>query len=151
MGFSFQDDLPKCPLGEMPGAPEIASTTLGAVPSGNSKIELILQDCVVQENWKSLSSPYAGQSYNIYNATLKRWEQYWVDNVGGNVLFYGGLKDGVTFCNPMAQNSSVRMAGRSRCRGGLIESYQPLGRWASVFFCVALSTAAHYNPAIPRS
>jgi hypothetical protein len=95
MGFSFQDDLPKRPLGEMPGAPEIASTTLGAVPSGNSKIELILQDCVVQENCKSLSSRYAGQSYNIYNATLKRWEQYWVDNVGGNVLFYGGLKDGV--------------------------------------------------------
>ena len=61
----------------------------------NSKIELILQDCVVQENCKSLSSRYAGQSYNIYNATLKRWEQYWVDNVGGNVLFYGGLKDGV--------------------------------------------------------
>ena len=71
------------------------STTQGAVPSGNSKIELILEDCVVQENWKSLNSPYAGNSYNIYNASLKRWEQYWVDNVGGNIFFYGGLKDGV--------------------------------------------------------
>jgi len=71
------------------------STTQGAVPSGNSKIELILENCVVQENWKSLNSPYAGRSYNIYNASLKRWEQYWVDNVGGNIFFYGGLKDGV--------------------------------------------------------
>ena len=71
------------------------STTQGAVPSGNSNIELILEDCVVQENWKSLNSPYAGKSYNIYNASLKRWEQYWVDNVGGNIFFYGGLKDGV--------------------------------------------------------
>jgi len=71
------------------------STTQGAVPSGNSKIELILEDCVVQENWKSLNSPYAGKSYNIYNASLKRWEQYWVDSVGGNIFFYGGLKDGV--------------------------------------------------------
>jgi tetratricopeptide (TPR) repeat protein len=71
------------------------STTQGAVPSGNSKIELILEDCVVQENWKSLDSPYAGKSYNIYNASLKRWEQYWVDNIGGNIFFYGGLKDGV--------------------------------------------------------
>lgn len=71
------------------------STTQGAVPSGNSKIELILEDCVVQENWKSLNSPYAGKSYNVYNAMLKRWEQYWVDNVGGNIFFYGGLKDGV--------------------------------------------------------
>jgi tetratricopeptide (TPR) repeat protein len=71
------------------------STTQGAVPSGNSNIELILEDCVVQENWKSLNSPYAGKSYNIYNASLKRWEQYWVDSVGGNIFFYGGLKDGV--------------------------------------------------------
>lgn len=71
------------------------STTQGAVPAGNSKIELILEDCVVQENWKSESSTYAGKSYNIYNGALKRWEQYWVDNVGGNIFFYGGLKDGV--------------------------------------------------------
>lgn len=71
------------------------STTQGAVPSGSSKIELILEDCVVQEYWKSLNSPYAGKSYNIYNASLKRWEQYWVDSIGGNIFFYGGLKDGV--------------------------------------------------------
>ena len=50
---------------------------------------------MVQENWKSHNSPYAGRSYNIYNASLKRWEQYWVDNIGGNIFFYGGLKDGV--------------------------------------------------------
>lgn len=71
------------------------ATTQGGVPAGDSKIELILEDCVVQENWKSLNSPYSGKSYNIYNAALKRWEQYWVDNVGGNIFFYGGVKDGV--------------------------------------------------------
>jgi tetratricopeptide (TPR) repeat protein len=72
------------------------STTQGAVPAGTSKIELILEDCVVQENWKSLASPYSGKSYNIYDAALKRWEQYWVDNVGGNIFFHGELaKDGV--------------------------------------------------------
>jgi len=71
------------------------TTTQGSVPAGDSKIELILEDCVVQENWKSLNSPYSGKSYNIYNAAMKRWEQYWVDNVGGNIFFYGGVKDGV--------------------------------------------------------
>jgi len=71
------------------------ATTQGAIPSGDSKIELILEDCVVQENWKSLNNPYSGKSYNIYNQSLKRWEQYWVDNVGGNIFFFGGLKDGV--------------------------------------------------------
>jgi len=70
------------------------ATTQGAIPSGDSKIELILEDCVIQENWKSLNNPYSGKSYNIYNQSLKRWEQYWVDNVGGNIFFYGGLKDG---------------------------------------------------------
>jgi tetratricopeptide (TPR) repeat protein len=72
------------------------STTQGNVPAGTSKIELILGDCVVLENWKSLNSPYSGKSYNIYDQALKRWEQYWVDNVGGNIFFHGDLsKDGV--------------------------------------------------------
>ena len=71
------------------------ATTQGAIPAGDSKIELILEDCVVLENWKSLNGPYSGKSYNIYNQALKRWEQYWVDNVGGNIFFHGGLQDGV--------------------------------------------------------
>jgi hypothetical protein len=71
-------------------------TTEGGVPAGTSKIELILEECVVQENWKTLNSPYSGKSYNIYDAALKRWEQYWVDNTGGNIFFHGELaKDGV--------------------------------------------------------
>ena len=70
-------------------------TTQGGVPAGESKIELILGDCVVQENWQSNGNPYSGKSYNTYNAALKRWEQYWVDNSAGNIFFYGGLKDGV--------------------------------------------------------
>jgi tetratricopeptide (TPR) repeat protein len=72
------------------------STTQGGVPAGTSKIELILEDCVVQENWQSLGSTYTGKSYNIYDAALKRWEQYWVDSTGGNIFFHGELaQDGV--------------------------------------------------------
>lgn len=71
-------------------------TTQGETPAGDSKIELILGDCVVQENWTSGGNVgYSGKSYNIYNTALKRWEQYWVDNAGGNIFFHGGLKDGV--------------------------------------------------------
>ena len=62
-------------------------TTQGGVPAGQSKIELILGDCVVQENWQSDGNPYAGQSYNMYNAALRRWEQYWVDNKPRQYLF----------------------------------------------------------------
>jgi tetratricopeptide (TPR) repeat protein len=70
-------------------------TTPGGVPAGQSRIELILGDCVVEENWQSDGNPYSGKSYNMYNAALRRWEQYWVDNSAGNIFFYGGLKDGV--------------------------------------------------------
>ncbi len=71
-------------------------TTKGAVPAGESRIEKTLADCVILENWQSDGNPYSGKSYNIYNSALKRWEQFWVDNVGGNIFFYGGLnKDGV--------------------------------------------------------
>lgn len=71
-------------------------TSQGETPAGDSRIELILKDCVVQENWTSAGNiGYSGKSYNIYNAALKRWEQYWVDNAGGNIFFYGGLKGGV--------------------------------------------------------
>lgn len=70
-------------------------TSQGETPTGDSRIELILGDCVVQENWTSAGNiGYSGKSYNIYNTALKRWEQYWVDNTGGNIFFYGGLKDG---------------------------------------------------------
>jgi len=70
--------------------------TQGQAPAGESRIELILGDCVVLENWKSIGSPgYAGKSYNTYNASLKRWEQFWVDNSAGTIHFHGSLKDGV--------------------------------------------------------
>ncbi len=68
----------------------------GREARGSSRIELILGDCVVQENWTSAGNTgYSGKSHNIYNVALQRWEQYWVDNAGGNIFFYGGLKDGI--------------------------------------------------------
>jgi tetratricopeptide (TPR) repeat protein len=71
-------------------------TSQGGIPAGQSRIERTLGDCVILENWQSNGNPYSGKSYNIYNASLQRWEQFWVDNVGGNIFFYGGLgKDGV--------------------------------------------------------
>jgi tetratricopeptide (TPR) repeat protein len=65
-------------------------------PAGSSKIELILGDCVIQENWKSAGNiGYEGKSYNTYNPDLHRWEQFWADNGGAMIHFYGKLKDGV--------------------------------------------------------
>ncbi len=68
-------------------------TTRDNAPAGTSHIEKTIGDCVIWENWTSLSSSYTGKSYNTYNTNQKRWEQFWVDNVGGMVHFYGALKD----------------------------------------------------------
>ena len=71
-------------------------TSDGIQPAGTSKIELILGDCVIQENWTSSGNAgYTGKSYNIYNASLKRWEQFWADNAAGMIHFYGGLQGNI--------------------------------------------------------
>ena len=71
-------------------------TTNEDSPAGISHIERAIGNCVIWENWTSRgNSGYAGKSYNIYNADLKRWEQFWADNQGGMIHFYGGLANGV--------------------------------------------------------
>src|SRR5690349_7331127 len=62
--------------------------------AGDSKIDLILDSCIILENWKSANISqgvyYAGKSFNAYNSTTKQWQQTWVDNVGGTTEFLEG-------------------------------------------------------------
>ena len=68
-------------------------TTTGNQPAGKSRIALILGACVIEENWTSSGNVgYEGKSYNTYNSSLKRWEQFWADNAAGMIHFYGNLK-----------------------------------------------------------
>jgi hypothetical protein len=59
----------------------------GGKKAGDSKISLILDSCIIFEEWTSASVQqgirYAGKSFNTYNATTRQWQQTWVDNVGG--------------------------------------------------------------------
>ena len=62
--------------------------------AGDSKIELILDSCIILENWKSANPVqglyYSGKSFNTYNAITKQWQQTWVDNAGGTTEFLEG-------------------------------------------------------------
>lgn len=58
--------------------------------AGNSKIELILDSCIILENWISARPPYAGKSFNTYNSANKQWQQTWVDNSGGSTEYLRG-------------------------------------------------------------
>jgi tetratricopeptide (TPR) repeat protein len=63
-------------------------------PAGTSSIQLILGGCVVFENWTSGGGAYTGKSFNLYNSTLKKWQQFWADDKGGSLEFAGEYKDG---------------------------------------------------------
>ena len=72
----------------------VVPTSAGG-PVGASRIEKALSGCVIWENWSSLGWTYEGKSYNTWNASLKRWDQFSVDNSGGMIRFYGALKESV--------------------------------------------------------
>jgi hypothetical protein len=66
--------------------------------AGNSKISLILDSCIILEEWTSANATqgliYSGKSFNTYNAATRQWQQTWVDNVGGATEYLkGSYKD----------------------------------------------------------
>lgn len=63
----------------------------GGAMAGRSHVELILGDCVVNENWTDVFGN-SGKSYNKFNQFLKRWEQYWVDQSGTTTYYVGNLE-----------------------------------------------------------
>ncbi len=67
--------------------------TMGGKPAGESQVEKILRGCAIFENWTGAGGG-EGKSFNIYDATRKRWQQTWVDASGGLIEFYGELRDG---------------------------------------------------------
>lgn len=61
---------------------------------GDSKISIIIDSCVILEEWTSATLQqgfrYAGKSFNTYNLATKQWQQTWVDNTGNTTEFLRG-------------------------------------------------------------
>ena len=76
--------------------------------AGTSSVQLILGDCVVFENWSGAGGG-DGKSFNFYNAQKGKWQQTWVDAVGGTVEFTGEYKDGKMLytAETVAQNTKT--------------------------------------------
>lgn len=64
-----------------------------AGPPARNTITVEDNGCVVMEHW-SAPSGSTGQSFNIYDRSIGKWRQTWVDNVGGQHDYRGELKDG---------------------------------------------------------
>ena len=62
--------------------------------AGDSKISVILDSCVILEEWTSANTQqgliYSGKSFNSYNAATKQWQQTWTDNTGNTTEFLRG-------------------------------------------------------------
>jgi Tetratricopeptide repeat len=62
-------------------------------PAGTNRVELLLGDCVLMENWTG-NGGLQGKSFNFFHAGLGKWHQTWVDSKGGALFFSGEFKDG---------------------------------------------------------
>lgn len=67
-------------------------TTEGHDPAGSSSIQLILDQCVILENW---TGGLNGKSFNHYDVATKKWIQDWVDSASSGIHFEGALENGV--------------------------------------------------------
>lgn len=69
--------------------------TWGKDGKGTNTVRSILDGCVIEENFASISSgDFRGKSVSMYNPRLGKWQQTWVDNAGGYLDFVGGFADG---------------------------------------------------------
>lgn len=70
---------------------------LNGKKAGDSKITLVLDSCIILEEWTSVATvkgiTYSGKSFNTYNATTNQWQQTWVDNIGGTTEYLEGKLD----------------------------------------------------------
>ena len=61
---------------------------------GDSKISLILDSCIILEEWTSAGVQqglrYAGKSFNTWNRASRQWQQTRVDNTGNTTAFTKG-------------------------------------------------------------
>ena len=69
-------------------------TPEGQQGKGRNVIERILGSCVIQENFSRADSSYIGKSWSVYNPIRNLWQQTWVDNTGGYLVFTGEFKAG---------------------------------------------------------
>jgi tetratricopeptide (TPR) repeat protein len=70
-------------------------TSNGHNPAGASSIQLLLDQCVLLENWTG-GSGGTGKSFNHFDTRTRKWIQDWVDSQSNSVHFEGAMeKDGV--------------------------------------------------------
>jgi len=58
---------------------------------GTNHVEKLFGNCTVHENFRDPKTNFLGQSWSVYNANYKQWQQTWVDNKGGYITLTGRM------------------------------------------------------------
>jgi hypothetical protein len=77
--------------------------------TGDSSIQLILDKCVIFENYTGKGG-YSGKSFNLFNPVTRKWYQLYVDNSAMVLQLEGQFKDGALEFHgetPQADGSKV--------------------------------------------
>jgi tetratricopeptide (TPR) repeat protein len=73
---------------------DVQQTGVPRAPVGaQSRVERILDGCVILENWSPGAGGPSGKSFNTYNRVTKKWEQYWVDATGRITHYFGEFRE----------------------------------------------------------
>ncbi|MEP6749798.1 MAG: hypothetical protein ABJB86_18815 [Bacteroidota bacterium] len=75
--------------------------------AGDSKVSLLLDSCIVLEEWTSTQAGYEGKSFNTYNVGTGKWQQYWVDNRAGVTEYFDGHFENNTM---ILQTTNIKQA-----------------------------------------
>ena len=92
---------------------------------GTSSIQLILNDCVIFENWNTPQG--GGRSFSLWDVRDGKWHQTWVDGRGGITRYVGGIEGDkmvlvAETVSPTGQKGRMRMT-YSRLADGSVRQH----------------------------
>ena len=85
-----------------------------AAPPSRNTITKIHDGCVVLETY--VSGGYTGQSFNMRDPSVGRWNQTWVDKAGGLHVYYGEVRDGNMYYDGEMPDPNAPTTKRIRAR-----------------------------------
>jgi hypothetical protein len=62
------------------------------IGKGSNIVKSILNGCVIEENFDGYPGvSFRGKSFSVYNTKSDLWQQTWVDDSGGYMIFMGAM------------------------------------------------------------
>ena len=90
------------------------SLTYNDTVHAENRITIEMGGCLIHEHFHDPTNSYTGESWSVYNAQRKIWQQTWVDNQGGYIVLTGIFKDNkmVLYTEPATQTNGTLQQNR---------------------------------------